>query len=205
MTSKLNVSTIPPIYGETYKKGYIGFVNRDTSVMSLGIAFFTGWDSIAEIHTTHALIVTGENSCVEADAQGNCVKVSALKPYFDNPNCLIFFRKPFDLTETTATSIAELALNAVGRKYDFGAILAQAISGSQAGSFYDRLSRGAMGNTLANILESPDRWVCSELAAYVLDQQSKYKDLGILKYANAAISPQELFQDLEIFDAWRKG
>jgi hypothetical protein len=69
----------------------------------------------------------------------------------------------------------------------------------------DRLLQGKVENKLSDYLNNPEKWICSELAAYALDEQPKYKDQGILKCPNATISPQELFEDLVIFEPWKDG
>ncbi|AGZ61835.1 MAG: enoyl-CoA hydratase/carnithine racemase-like [Phormidium phage MIS-PhV1B] len=192
-----------PVYGSNYKPGYIGFTNRDSSIVSIGIAYFTGWNLMNDIHVTHAFIVLDENTCIEADTTNNSVEKSSLKKYFDDPECQIFFRKPIDFTEKIGDAIALTALGEVGKQYDFGAILTQALSGSLAGRILDRIFRGKFEDKIAEILQESDKWVCSELVAYALDEQPIYRDRGILSRPNSAISPQELFEDSQIFTPWK--
>lgn len=196
---------VQPIYGVNYNKGYIGFTYTNKNIIAKGIAYFTRWGRMSDIHVTHALIVTGEDRCIEADASKNCVTEGTLIHYFDNPYCEIFFRKPKDLTSKIADNIVKLAQEKVGEKYDFESILTHAISGSLAGRCLHHLLRGEFENELSEILNAPQKWICSELAAYVLDEQDKYKDQGILKDPNATISPQELFEDPKIFEPWKDG
>lgn len=92
----LEIKSVQLIYGDTYKKGYVGFTFYNTSVISNGIAFMTRWARMSEIKVSHALIVTGNNECIEAHMQ-NGVQRSTLSKYFDAPNCQIFFRKPVRL------------------------------------------------------------------------------------------------------------
>jgi hypothetical protein len=68
----------------------------------------------------------------------------------------------------------------------------------------DRLLTGKLEELLGNLLNHPDKWICSELVAYTLDEQLLYRDKGILKSPNCTISPQELFQDSEIFAPGKK-
>jgi len=42
------------------------------------------------------------------------------------------------------------------------------------------------------------------LAAYCLDCQPEYADKGVLARPHYAIDPQELFEDMEIFAAWKQ-
>ncbi len=201
--AQIKVTNVAPVYGHNYKPGYIGFTNRDSSLVSIGIAHFTGWNAMSDIHVTHALIVLDRNTCIEADFATNSVKKSSLQNYFENPECQIFFRKPVDFSEKIGDSIAQTALSEVGKQYDFGAIITQALSGSLPGRVLDRIFRNEFENKIAEILNDPNKWICSELVAYALDKQPAYRDKGILDRPNSAISPQELFEDCRIFKPWR--
>ncbi|MEG4574260.1 hypothetical protein QUA56_16445 [Microcoleus sp. N3A4] len=200
----IKVTELAPDYEVNYKTGYIGFLNKGTDLTSLGIAYFTGWDRMSDIHVTHTLIVTGEDECIEADMVNNTVKLCTLSKYFNDPNCQIFFRKPIFFNDAVGYSIAHKASLEVGKQYDFGAILTQGLSGSFPGRMLDRLLTGKLEELLSNMLEHPEKWICSELVAYALDEQPLYRDKGILKRPNSTISPQELFQDTEIFAPWKK-
>jgi hypothetical protein len=197
------IITVKPVFGVNYNKGYIGFTYNGNHPIGRGIAYFTKWDKISNIYATHVLIVIDEDSCIEADAGTNCVKKNPLHPYFDNPNCQIFFRKPKGLTNEIAQGIVEVLEPEEGKKYDFKLILAHAFSGTLAGYLCNRLLQGKLEMELSKILDCPSQWICSELAAYALDEQDEYRDKGILKQPNATISPQELFEDSVIFEPWK--
>jgi hypothetical protein len=203
--NKFKITTIKPVWGDNYHKGYIGFTYDKGNIIAEGIVHFTHWESMSDIYATHALIVTGENSCIEADAGENCVKEGTLDHYFARNTCQIFFRKPKNLTEEIADRIITTVKPEVGKKYDFKLILTQAFSGSFPVHFLDRWLKGKLENMLAELCDDSNKWICSELAAYALDEQPEYRDKGILKRPNAAISPQELFEDLEIFECWKDG
>jgi hypothetical protein len=200
---KFEITTKQPVYGDNYNKGYIGFTYDKGHIIAEGIVHFTHWDSISDIYATHALIVTGENSCIEADAGKNCVKEGTLQDYFAKNTCQIFFRKPKNLTHKIADRIVWIVEQEKNKKYDFNLILTQALSGTFGGHFLDRMLKGKLEDKLAELFDDPHKWICSELAAYALDEQPEYKDKGILKRPNATISPQELFEDLEIFEPWK--
>ena len=204
-TPKFEITTVAPVYGQNYNKGYIGFTYTNSSVVSQGIAHFTKWARMSDICVSHALIVTGENSFIEADASQNAVIEGNLQHHFDAPHRQIFFRKPQELNDEIAEAIVQILRPEVGKKYDFKSILTQALSGSFAGRLCDRLLQGQLENKLSEHLNNPEKWICSELAAYALDEQPKYKDRGILKRPNATISPQELFEDSVIFEPWKEG
>ncbi|NQE38479.1 hypothetical protein [Microcoleus asticus] len=201
---EIKITGLVPVYELNYRPGYIGFLNKGTDLTSLGIAYFTGWDSMSEIHVTHTLIVTDEDECVEADMVNNCVKTSSLSKYFNDPNCQIFFRKPVFFNDAIGNAIVHKARLEVGKEYDFRAIFTQGLSGSFPGRVLDRLLTGKFEEMLGNVLDDPNKWICSELVAYTLDEQLLYRDKGILKSPNCTISPQELFQDTEIFKPWKK-
>lgn len=198
----LEVQSIAPIFGVNYDKGYVGFTYHNNLVICKGIAYFTRWAKMSNIYTTHALIVTGENSCIEADASKNQIKSAPLDRYFDEPHCQIFFRKPKGLTSEIADRIIQVLELEVGKQYDFGLILAQASAGMFLGHLLNRLLKGVPERQISTILNDPTKWICSELVAYGLDEQPEYRDHGILKYPNATISPQELFEDETIFEPW---
>jgi hypothetical protein len=200
---KLELTTIAPEYGKNYNKGYLGFTYHNDNVIAKGIVYFTKWTRMSDIYASHVLIVTGENECIEADANQNCVRYGTLDHYFEEPHCQIFFRKPKDLTDEISDRIVQVAKNEVGKKYDYKSILTQLLSGTLAGHIVDRLVRGEFEDWLADRLNDSTRWICSELAAYTLDEQPEYRDRGILKHPNATISPQELFEDQVIFELWR--
>jgi len=106
--AELEIVTLNPVYGVNYNKGYIGFTYDGTHPVGRGIAYFTKWDKMSNISATHALIVTGENTCIEANAGTNMVEENDLQPYFKPSNCQIFFRKPKDLTDNIAERIVDI-------------------------------------------------------------------------------------------------
>ena len=193
------IQSVPPVYGKNYNKGYIGFTYQSTNIISQGIAYFTRWSKMSNIYATHALIVTGENECIEAHAKTGVHRTN-LDQYFDDTSYQIFFRKPRNLTDSLADQIVETLLPEVGKKYDFNLIVTQLAAGTFLGRFFDNHLKGKLEDTLADFLNNHDKWICSELAAYALDEQAEYRNKGILLRPNATISPQELFEDTIIFE-----
>jgi hypothetical protein len=196
------IVTLEPVYGLNYKKGYIGFTYDGTHPVGRGIAYFTKWDKMGNIYATHALIITGEDSCIEADAGTNRVEENTLKPYFEPSNCQIFFREPKGLNDDIADRIVKVIKSEVGKEYDYKLILAHLFSGTIPGHILNLLSREKFVKLLCQALDCPNQWICSELAAYALDEQPEYRDQGVLGNPNSAISPQKLFEDDVIFKAW---
>lgn len=198
----IEIQSLKPEYGVTYNRGYIGFTYDSENIVSEGIAYFTSWDRMSDIKTSHTLIVSGENECIEAHAEGG-VRRSDLKKYFDNPHCLIFFRKPIKL-ENNVEGIIQTASGKVGEAYDFDLIKAHLAVGTVPGNILNRLSGNRLEDFLARQFNHPDRWICSELVAFCLDRQPDYKDRGILARPNETINPQELFEDSVIFEPWHR-
>lgn len=193
-----------PEFGTNYDRGYIGFGYGRRNIVCKGIAYFTRWDRLHDVKVSHALIVTGPDSCIEARFRGG-VQESPLQPYFDDPEYQIFFRKPRHLERPVADRIINVATTQLGCKYETMLLATQALSGS----FLGRLVHRAFGDRpdllLSSLVNCDTRWVCSELVAYALDQQHEYQDLGILKDPPETINPQELFEDDEVFTPWHHG
>jgi hypothetical protein len=195
--------SIPPVFHKTHDIGYIGFTYFKESFVSQGIAYFTRWSKLSDITVSHALVVTGDNQCIEALAEKDCVTISPLTKYFDNPKCAIFFKKPRDWAEAVGRRIADTALTQKDCKYDYKLIAADFVRGNFIGHLIDECFNGKPEDILTKLLNNDKRWICSELAAYALDEQPEYHDKGILNKESDTITPQELFEDGTIFEAWK--
>jgi hypothetical protein len=195
------VISLDPEYGKNYDIGYIGFTYSATNFVSNGIAYFTRWSRMSQIKTCHALLVTGENECIEAHAQGG-VKKTPLSNYFNDVHTQIFFRKPLDLTDAIAKAIVITAQHELGCKYDTKLIASQALSNSHLGKLIKDTFGGKPEEIISKLMNNDNRWICSELVAYCLDEQPLYKGRGILGKPADTIDPQELFEDSIIFQPW---
>ena len=195
--------SIAPIYGVNYDIGYIGFTYQDDFI-SRGIAYFTRWNRLSDIKVTHALVVTGENECVEALIGAGVVK-SKLNRYFENSACKIFFRKPKRWNKKVGHDIADAALKKVGDGYDNWLIGIQAMCGTLIGRLFKWLTRNTIERISSSVLNSERKWICSELVSHSLGSQPKYSGKGILSHPYNTITPQELFEDKVIFTPWKKG
>ena len=200
---KVKITSVEPKFGDNYKTGYVGFTYNNVNAASLGIAYMTRWAKISDIRVSHALLVTGENECIEARVQHGVVR-SDLKKYFDNPHCQIFFRKPIGLTGEIAARMKKLAEKQVGTKYDFNLIAAEALQGTVIGKFINTVFKGSPDRLVSKLLNEDNKWICSELVAYCLDEQPEYKGKGVLHNPTDTIDPQELFEDSVIFTPWNK-
>lgn len=197
------ITYVEPVYGLNYNKGYIGFTYDGDNPIAQGIAYFTKWDQMHMIRATHVLIVTGEDSCIEADGATNSVHETPLAPYFKRSNKQIFFRKPVGLTDEVAEHIVQTLRPEIGKTYDFPLIAAHALVGTVLGYVIDRLSGEKLSVSLCKLLDNLNSYICSELAAYALDQQPEYRDKGVLALPDSTINPQQLFEDDVIFEAWK--
>jgi len=190
---RLCVQSLEPAYGDNYKAGYIGFTHAGSSLLSHGIAHFTRWSRLSDIHVSHVLVVTGENECVEAVGGKGVVK-SPLDRYF---------RKPRKCTQALGQRIAETAISQVGTKYETLLTAAQMIEGSFLRRWVMSHFRESPDHFVGHLLNRDIRWISGELPAYCLDCQPEYADRGILAKPHHALAPQELFEDGEIFANWR--
>ena len=203
MTNALyQIVNLTPEYGSNYGKGYIGFTFSDSNFVSQGIAYFTRWARMSQIRVSHALIVTDENECIEAHMNGG-VQKSKLSNYFDDDHCQIFFRKPIDLAPSVADTIVRSAESQLGCTYDNALIAGHALPNTFIGRVIEKRFAGKFESLLCKFLNHDNQWICSELASYCLDEQQVYRDTGILKANVETISPQELFEDPFIFEAWK--
>jgi hypothetical protein len=195
------VESREPEYLSNYGPGYVGFTYSDPNFISKGIAYFTRWSRLSEIKATHALIVSGEDECIEAHVQSG-VQRAKLSDYFNDPQCQIFFRKPVDLDTATADAIVDSAAQEIGCKYDVSLILGHATANSHIGKLIREIFKGNSKSLACKIMNNDTRWICSELVAHCLDEQPKYKGKGILSIPSHTIDPQELFEDVALFEAW---
>jgi len=200
----LEIQTVKPVFGQNYDVGYVGFTYHDHNFVSEGIAYFTRWEDLQSIPVSHALIVTGDNQCIEAVGTGNAVRLAPLSTYFDDPKVRISFRQPLGWNRELGQRLATTALRQLGAKYDFGLMVADFGSNSIPGHFLNKLFHDKPAEWIAGLLGSPDRFVCSELVAWAMDQQPELKDKGILARDLNLVTPQGLFEDTVVFEAWKK-
>jgi hypothetical protein len=195
-----NIQRQIPVYGENYAAGYIGFVHGGTAV-SRGIAYLTRWPRMSEIAVSHVLIVVGPDLCVEADMDRGVVRTH-LRNYFDSLSMNISFRKPRELGWLDAQRIVNAAQAEVGKPYDKALVAAHAVLGTVIGHLANRLVWGLPERLLVAALDTPG-FICSELAAHCLRMRSRHNAAGCLADHPASITPQELFEDDQVFQPWQ--
>jgi hypothetical protein len=177
-----------------YNKGYIGFVYDNNCLLSKIIAYATKSERVNNIKISHVFLIISQNKCIEVDAIKNKVVESHLNKYINNKRYQVFLRKPINLTDDVANSIVFTAKNQLGKKYNKRKIIQYAIGNSIFGKFI-----GGIFTNSKNIKAEGDcRWICSDFIAYCLNQQSEYKEKGVLK--NNIVTPQSLFADAVVFE-----
>jgi hypothetical protein len=157
---------------------------------------------MSNISVSHALVVTGENECVEAII-GRGVARDPLDAYFNNPQARIFFRKPTGYTPAIGAAIAKIAQSQVGLKYDDVLLGAFLLRGTFLGHWIEKILGNQPAAHVNDLMHAQHKWICSELAAYCMEEQPQYADQGVLKDHVDAIDPQELFEDNVIFEPWK--
>lgn len=196
----LQIDSVTPEWDKNYGKGYVGFTYHNHQIVSEGIAWFTRWARHSDICVSHALLVTGEDECIEAVGTG--VRRGKLNDYFNDPHCQVFFRKPRGLNGDIAARLVATAEPEIGKAYDHALVA----SAAGAGSLLGRILNKSFGNIpdllVSKLLNHDDQWICSELVAHCLDSQPEYRDKGILALPDETIDPQELFEDRVIFTPW---
>lgn len=202
LNSHVDYTIDEPLYGVNYGNGYTGFTCPvKPGMLSRGIAYFTRFDRLGDITVTHALTVTGQDTCVEALVDRGVVE-TPLQHYFEDPDTLIFFRKPRRLDSAAERIILNAVYAHVGDAYDKRLIAAHAITGSFFGRFASLVSQGESDAFVAWMLDNPIAWICSEYAAWALNKVPALSGHGVLRYPAATINPQELFQCDVTYNPW---
>lgn len=198
----LYVRSIPPVYWDNYCQGYIGFIHHfDPGFVSKGIAYFQGPPEYGDIRVTHALVVVGDNTCVEANPSG--VEESSLSKYFDDPTLAIMFRKPRNWHPSMGQIIADEARTHIGHKYAYSLIVAQALAKSKLGRVLNGWFKDKPDAWVSRLLDYGDVEFCSELAAKALQAVPELRNLGILQSPARTIDVQELFGSRAVFEEWK--
>lgn len=200
----LNYESQTPKYGVNYNAGYIGFLYKDEAMFSKGITYFTEAQDYWNIPVSHVLIVTGENSCVEA-VSGRGVIMSDLNKYFCDEHTLTFFKKPKGMDEIIAGEIIQTAERQVGTNYADSLIVNDLMRETFMGQLLDELGNDRIFDAISTTLNKESYFRCSELAAYCLKSADSwsYNNSGILTKPVSTVTPENLFCDREIFEDWK--
>ena len=76
--------------------------------------------------------------------------------------------------------------------------------GTFLGHFVNKIFHDKPEADVNQFLAGHHTWICSELAAYCLEQQPEYAGKGVLARPVDTIDPQQLFEDQVIFTPWHK-
>ena len=196
----MNITEQKAQYGTTYDVGYVGFTVTRHSFIAAGISWFQHWDKIKNVPTpTHVFVITGEDETVEAFPNG--VHRGTLQKYLCNPDVALLVRRPWHWTPGLGGQIAAKAAEFIGQSYGYWLIAGMAVSNSLLGRSLSWLTRGWFGRTVEKLCDGKRSQICSELTARALNAQPLLHELGILKYAEATITPMELFSDKLVFES----
>jgi len=193
---------LPPKFGDNYKLGYIGFLIPADGPTCSGILHFPREIPLASLRALRAFVIVGENRAMEATAARG-VRETPLEKFIDDPRLSVVFRKPRKLDAAAGQRVAEAALAQSGLRYDQILTAARFLSAS----FLGRWLRSAFPEPAARfpgLLEDrADPWLSAEFAAHCLAAVPHYADTGILARRAHPIHPQELFEDSDLFAAWK--
>jgi hypothetical protein len=189
-----------PAFGKDFDRGWVGFVHSAGQLLSEGIAYLTRRDKKGGVTVTHSFLVTGPDECVEANLPVGVVASNLEKEYLGRDDRLVLFRKPRGLTPAVARRLAARAMAQVGAKFDYGGFAALGVSDSFLGHLVDTLLGGGPKKLLGKLLHQQGHYVCSDLVAYCLRQEPRYRERGVLARPPGIITPQELFEDDELFE-----
>lgn len=198
----MKTQQITPQFGVNYDVGYIGFTRSSGNIVSCGITYFTRWFKLSEIAVSHALVVTGEDECVEALPSG--VEKSKLSKYFNGSNVQIFFRQPRGWTQEMGERIRQAAYKRVGRKYGYSNIAGQAVANSILGKVLSAVTFGWFGKAVLKVTDSQKTDICDETAYEVLKAQPELSGAKIFYRPSWETNPQQLFEDEGVFEPWKQ-
>lgn len=203
----MNIKTVKPDFGGNYDLGYIGFTSRTDDLVAAGIAWFERWDDRAsspypKITVEHALVVSGENECIEAHAVTG-VSRSDLTKYFRDKHCHIFFRKPVGWSLRRGEGIVAAAKDHLGESYGYGLIVADLLANTYFGRWLNRWTRNVPNRIVSKFCDAAGTEVCSELAAKALQAQPWLRERGCLRQPARTVTPQALFEDRRVFYDWK--
>lgn len=196
--------TRKPRFGVDYDIGWIAF-NHAESNMSKLIAYLDDTKRANGVVVSHAMVISGKNECIEAAFPKGVVRSDLDEAYFDRDDRYVVFRKPTGLTPDIADRIVSAAATEVGTEYNHSVLITQFAKLTFGGWLIERrceddVSEGDLRKCVDRFIEVDSKWICSELAAYCLDRQPEYTARGVLAKSPRSLTPQELFEDEELFE-----
>jgi hypothetical protein len=190
------VPRLQPLAG--YNIGYIGFTHVP-GFLADGICYFERWSKLSDVSVTHAFVVTGVNECAEAHWLHG-VQAASLGKYLKDPNTVTVFRRPRGWSMELGNRISASARSRIGSRYNIGLIAAQCMANTFVGHYLNKWFSGRPDAWMSARLDRKNEFICSELAAFAMNEQPEFRSRGILSSPLDTISPQELFEDQVIFE-----
>jgi hypothetical protein len=188
-----------PVFGMNYDIGFNAFTVRRKDFIAAGIRWFERWDRLPGTPpVSHAFVITGEDSTVEAFGDG--VKVGSLQVYLKDPDVGLLVRRPKGWTQDLGERIAQEAGRHIGERYGYALIGAMALSNTFLGKGLDLVTRGWFGRTIDNLADGKSQQICSELVARADRTQPELAMLGCLRLEPNQVTPALLFGDNEVFE-----
>jgi hypothetical protein len=93
----------------------------------------------------------------------------------------------------------------LGKKYDYVLLFGHFLTNNVAGRVVSKILGKKFTSAVTSLFNSKERFICSEYAAMMMNEQPEYKGKGVLQHTMSDIDPQELFQDTTIFTPWTEG
>jgi len=188
-----------PVLGRDYDVGWIGFSDED-SLIAAGIHHAQRYRRSKDFRVNHVFIVAGENWCVEAAFGKGVVESDMREMYYEKEHRAVVFRKPRGLTPDMANRIVGTARAQLGTEFDYHVVANHVLNNNFLGYLLNVCFSGQLQQLLDHVLNRDDQWICSELAAYCLQQQPELAGRGVLDRSPGTLTPQNLFDDDELFE-----
>lgn len=203
----MNIIPSKPIFGETVRPGFCGFITREDDIVGDGIEWFERFETGTPfVHTfvVEAASMTQSSKAstiqiIEAHA-GPGVHRAPLDEYLGQKNCQCFIRIPAGWTPDIGAKIAAAAAAHIGERYGFPLIVADALANTFIGHCLNRLALGMPDRFVCRALSDAHRKICSQLVALALQSQPYLCLRGCLRRPADTILPRELGNDAEIWD-----
>lgn len=186
-----------PVYNEDYKDGYVFFSYTKRDFISAGIALFQACEMKSGHPISHCGIISGPGRCLESTTP-TTMESDFVKKYLEDPNTIVFIRKPKNYTSEMAQKMIEEGRKHIGEKYSYLGLLGSAIRVVISWGFklFSKL------RYKQDPLNASDRTFCSEYVA--LCMRAGMGKMGCLEYHPENIYPSTLFEDDVIWADWNE-
>ena len=195
----MQITVDSPHYPGNYAPGYAAWTVTHGNFISQGIRWFTRWDALLKLPIpSHAFIITGQDSTVEAFPDG--VHPGTLSAYLNDPEVALLVRKPFGWTPEMGAAIVAAANQRIGEHYGYSLIVGMAIANSFLGRGLDWITRGHFGNWVEGVFENSHQEICSEMQGDALRSIPSLATRGCLQTPSYTLAPVDTFVDQFVFE-----